>query len=89
MSHILDAQDIYGSWHLSIVIDDGSSQGTTDKKTLHFLPFQKANRDEQFLPDDQARIAPAFTRHELKSGDQQPNIQTLYNYLETHLKKTG
>ena len=52
MSHILDEQDIYGSWHLSIVIDDGSNQGNTDKKTLHFLPFQKANRDEQFLPDD-------------------------------------
>ena len=52
MSHILDAQDLYGSWHLSIVIDDGSTQGNTDKKTLHFLPFQKANRDEQFQPDD-------------------------------------
>ena len=52
MSHILDAQDLYGSWHLSIVIDDGSTHGNTDKKTLHFLPFQKANGDEQFQSGD-------------------------------------
>ena len=40
MSHILDAQDLYGSWHLSIVISDGSEQGgNPDRKTLHFLPF--------------------------------------------------
>ena len=91
MSHILDAQDIYGTWHLSIVIADGAEQGgNPERKTLHFLPFQKANRDEVFQSaEDQSRIAPAFTRHELKPGDQQQNIQTLYQYLEKHLKKTG
>jgi len=40
MSHILDAQDLYGCWHLSIVITDGSEQGgNPDRKTLHFLPY--------------------------------------------------
>jgi len=52
MSSILDAQDLYGSWHLSIVIDDGSSQGYNEKKVIHFLPFQKANRDETFQSED-------------------------------------
>ena len=51
IGNILDAQDYLGSWHLSIVID-GDSYGDKDKKTLHFLPFSKANRDEVFSVED-------------------------------------
>ena len=40
---------------MSIVIDDGTSatcDQPSDSKTLHFLPFMKANRDEVFTLDD-------------------------------------
>ena len=58
VGNILDAQDYLGSWHLSIVIDDGSNADAggqtlnTDQRSLHFLPFQKANRDEIFSTED-------------------------------------
>ena len=58
VGNILDAQDYLGSWHLSIVIDDGSNSDAggqtlnTDQRSLHFLPFQKANRDEIFSTED-------------------------------------
>ena len=47
IGHICDAQDYLGSWHLSIVIDNAPQ-----KVTFHFLPFNKANRDEEFTLDD-------------------------------------
>ena len=80
VGNILDAQDYLGSWYLSIVIEDGtsteSSQITQDQRVLHFLPFSKANRDEVFSADDQARLAPAFAKQEAP-GDAQSAILTL------------
>ena len=55
IGNILDAQDYLGTWHLSIVIDDGTSATNdqpSEQKTLHFLPFMKANRDEVFSNED-------------------------------------
>lgn len=57
MGDILDAQDYLGSWYLAIVIEDTS----TTSKQIHFLPYQRSNRDETFTKEtDEARIAPAF-----------------------------
>ena len=67
IGNILDAQDYLGTWHLSIVIDDGTSATNdqpSDQRTLHFLPFMKANRDEVFAAEDQSRLAPAFSKQE-------------------------
>lgn len=72
---------------MSIVITDPSN-GDADSRTLHFLPFSKANRDEQFSKDDQERIAPAFSKYEAV-GEPHVAITTLYEYLDKHLKKTG
>ena len=91
IGNILDAQDYLGSWHLSIVIDDGTSATNdqpSDQKTLHFLPYTKANRDEVFSIEDQARLAPAFSKQDA-SGEPQSQLQTLQTYLENHLRKTG
>lgn len=60
LGNILDAQDYLGSWHLSIVISEGANaessasgrKNSSESRTLHFLPFQKANRDEVFTVDD-------------------------------------
>jgi len=61
MGDILDAQDYLGSWYLAIVIED-TSQST---KQIHFLPYQRSNRDEPFTKEnDEARIAPAFEHAE-------------------------
>lgn len=84
---ILDARDYLDSWHLSIVIDeDGSNPNLS--KTLHFLPFTKANRDERFTPEDQDRLAPAFSKQEAK-GDPEQQISVLKAYLNNHRQKTG
>ena len=67
IGNILDAQDYLGTWHLSIVIDDGTSATNdqpSEQKTLHFLPFMKANRDEVFSNEDQSRLAPAFSKQD-------------------------
>lgn len=91
IGNILDAQDYLGSWHLSIVIDDGTSATNdqpSDQKTLHFLPYTKANRDEVFSIEDQARLAPAFSK-QAAIGEPQSQLQTLQTYLENHLRKTG
>ena len=61
------------------MIDDGSNAdagGQTlnnDQRALHFLPFQKANRDEIFSTEDQARLAPAFSKQDA-SGQPQSQI---------------
>ena len=53
----MDAQDYLGTWYLSIVIDEVS----TSQKQIHFLPYNRSNRDETFTAEnDQGRIAPAF-----------------------------
>lgn len=62
MGDILDAQDYLGSWYLAIVIED-TSQTT---KQIHFLPYNRSNRDEPFTKEnDEARIAPAFEHAEV------------------------
>ena len=76
---ILDAQDYLGSWYLAIVIEEVSSSS----KQIHFLPYQRSNRDETFTVDDQARIAPAF-QHADVAMDLNDNIVTLRAYLEAH-----
>ena len=78
----MDAQDYLGNWHLSIVIDaDG------DNKVIHFLPFAKANRNEQFsAQDDLQRIAAAFTMQEA-SEDPLADIKTLREYLQQNKPK--
>lgn len=48
LGDILDAQDYLGSWYLAIVIDDISPSS----KQIHFLPYQRSNRDETFSADD-------------------------------------
>lgn len=67
VASILDAQDYLGSWHLAIVIDE-KEEGTSWQKSIHFLPFQKSNRDEWFTAADDHRLAPAFSRQDA-SGD--------------------
>lgn len=83
----MDAQDYLGSWHLSIVIDEDPQTGS---KTVHFLPFTKANRNEVFSAsgDDNARIAAAFTKSET-SGSAEPfkGIETLRQYLANNPPK--
>lgn len=58
VGHIFDGQDYLGNWHLTIVIEEPD----TTHREVHFIPFQKANRNETFSQDDLARVAPAFTR---------------------------
>jgi len=56
VGNILDAQDDYGTWHLSIVID-----ATGHERKLHFLPFSNSNRDETFKNEDENRVGPAYS----------------------------
>jgi len=80
LGDILDAQDYLGSWYLAIVIDDISSTS----KQIHFLPYQRSNRDENFTKEnDETRIAPAFQHAEV-SIDIHDHIATLRAYLEAH-----
>jgi len=62
VGNILDAQDYLGNWHTSVVIDE-----TGACKQMHFLPFNKANRDEEFEEEDNTRIAPLLTHTTLPS----------------------
>jgi hypothetical protein len=57
LKNILDAQDEYGKWHLAIVIDEKEA----GDKELHFLPYQKDNRNEVFTSVDTARLSPAYS----------------------------
>lgn len=70
VGNIVDAQDYLGTWHLAIVIDEDEA-GLT--KTMHFLPFVKANRDEQFTADDSTRVAAAFSKQDA-SGEPSQQI---------------
>lgn len=87
VGHICDAQDYLGHWHLSIVIDEKSP----DKRTLHFLPFNKANRDEDFSPgEDEGRIAPLLTNTKApETGGLKKDFNTLKAYLEAYRTKHG
>lgn len=57
VGNIIDAQDYLGNWHPAIVIDE-RSEGS---KFLHFLPFTKANRDEEFKESESVRTNVAFS----------------------------
>ena len=62
LGDILDAQDYLGSWYLAIVIEDSSPSS----KQIHFLPYNRSNRDETFTKEnDETRIAPAFQHAEV------------------------
>lgn len=60
IGNILDAQDYLDKWHLAIVVEEKESTS----KMLHFVTFNKGNRDEEFGEEDSNRIAPAFSRTE-------------------------
>jgi len=57
---ILDAQDDYGSWHLSVVCEKNPSSDQEYVK-LNFLPYPKGNRDEWFSKSDIDRLSGPFT----------------------------
>lgn len=57
---------------------------------MHFLPYNKANRDEEFSLDDNARIAGAFTTTKPPSdGNVKSQFKTLKAYMEGYLQKIG
>lgn len=66
LGDIIDAQDNLFNWYLAIVIDENSPTN----KQIHFLPYQRSNRDETFTNEDQARIAPAFQHSDVTSDIQ-------------------
>ena len=58
--NILDAQDYLDKWHLAIVVEEKEPCS----RMLHFISFNKGNRDEEFGAEDSNRIAPAFSATE-------------------------
>mmetsp|Transcript_5413 Transcript_5413/g.4091 ORF Transcript_5413/g.4091 Transcript_5413/m.4091 type:complete len:103 (-) Transcript_5413:814-1122(-) len=76
VGNILDAQDQYGQWHLSIVLEEKAKE-----RRVHFLEFPNPNRDEQFREEDSARIAPAFTQTEIP-----PSPEVCFDKLRQHLE---
>lgn len=59
--NILDAQDYLDKWHLAIVVEEKED---VNRVLIHFISFNKGNRDEEFGEEDSNRIAPAFSRTE-------------------------
>lgn len=53
---------------------------------MHFLPFQKANRNETFLADDLGRVAPAYSKISI-SNEPEKDLKTLREYLQTYRSK--
>jgi hypothetical protein len=80
LGSILDAQDYLDNWHLAIVVDEKKHPEPAIKQ-LHFLPFNKGNRDEEFNVDDSARLAPAFSRTEINS-EPEASFNQLRSYYE-------
>jgi hypothetical protein len=57
---------------------------------MHFLPFNKANRDEEFTPDDNGRVAPIFSNTNAPAEDNvRVPINTLKTYMDTYRAKLG
>ncbi len=77
VGNILDAQDYLGAWHLAIVID---AKGAA--RQIHFLPFSKANRDEEFTADDSQRVARVFS---MTKAPADKEIKTQFNTLKTYM----
>lgn len=68
------------------MIDEQGAQ-----KQLHFLPY-KANRDEAFqAPEDNARLAPTFSRIAMPQSAQtvKNQLQTLKAYMDSYRQKIG
>jgi len=53
---------------------------TQNNRQLHFLPFNKGNRDEEFSQEDSNKIGPAFTQTE-PSMDPDKEFSVLRTYL--------
>lgn len=87
VGNILDAQDYLGAWHQAIVIDEKGQ----NSKQVHFLPFNKANRDEEFSNEDNNRIAPIFTMTKNTAGDgsMKKTFDTLKQYMDQYRSKLG
>lgn len=53
-------------------------------KQIHFLPFNKANRDEEFTSDDNSRISPIFTltKNNAADGTMKKTFDTLKQYMD-------
>ena len=83
---MLDAQDYLGAWHLAIVIDLKAGPN----KLLHFLPFNKANRDEEFTPEDNGRVGPIFSMTKAPGEKEiKAQINTLKTYMDQARAKLG
>ena len=65
---------------MAIVVDEKKHPEPASKQ-LHFLPFNKGNRDEEFNIDDSARLAPAFSRTEINS-EPEASFNQLRSYYE-------
>ena len=59
--NILDAQDYLDKWHLAIVVEEKEAG---NRVLIHFISFNKGNRDEEFGEEDSSRVAPAFSKTE-------------------------
>jgi hypothetical protein len=71
---------------LSIVIDEFSS----GIKQVHFLPFNKANRDEEFADLDGPRTAAAFSVTKVPTDNNvKAQFATLKTYMDNYRVKAG
>jgi hypothetical protein len=80
LGNVLDAQDYLDNWHLAIVVDDNLGRDPLSHQ-LHFLPFNKGNRDEAFGRDDSSKISPAFSKTEL-TAEPEVSFNILRSYYE-------
>ena len=58
------------------------------KREFHFLPFNKANRNEVFSSEDISRVAPAYTKTTI-AQDPESDLKTLREYFATYRAKAG
>jgi len=66
-----------------IVLDEDG-----DKRHVHFLPFHKANRDEDLEPNEHSRVASAFYHTDLPE-DTEASLGTLRQYYSSYLTNHG
>jgi len=88
VGNICDTQDYLGNWHIGICIDENPQALT---KQMHFLPYNKANRDEAFKNDeDNIRLAPLYTKTSTPA-DKNVKLQftTLKTYMDNYRTKLG
>jgi hypothetical protein len=87
VGNICDAQDYLGNWHIGICIDDNPQAAS---KQMHFLPYNKANRDEAFTSEDNSRLAPLYSKTS-SPADKNVKLQftTLKTYMDNYRTKLG